>query len=91
MKLSSGAMLQSGSEILVKHYQEENPGDWSEENFFHYISNTKNENIKLLGQVTFDHVLGYFILKAGIHQCNFDYFWTEKTIANIRVNLPSVP
>ena len=25
--------------------------------------------------------LCYFILKAGIRQCNFDYFWTGKTIA----------
>ena len=74
-------MLQSGSEILVKHNQDENPGDWSKENFFNYISNSTNENIKLLGQVTFDYVLGFLILKAGIQKCNYEYFWTGKTIA----------
>ena len=74
-------MLQSGSEIVVKHYHEAHPGDWSEENFFNFLSNTKNENIKLLGEVTFDHALGYFILKSGIRQCNFEYFWAGKTLA----------
>lgn len=77
---NSGLMLQCGSEILVKRFIDSNPKEETFEHFESFIKTTNDKNVKLLAQVTFEHCLGYFVLKAGIRQCNFTYFWVGKSM-----------
>ena len=74
-------MLQCGAELLVKQYLESKPRQESFKGFSEFIAKSKKKNVQLLAQLTFDHILGYFVLKAGIRQCNFAYFWTGKSMA----------
>ena len=73
-------MLQFGAETLVKHYIESKPEQESFEGLSNFIKTTKNKNVTLLAQLTFEHILGYFVLKAGIRQCNYNYWWTGKSM-----------
>ena len=73
-------MLQFGAETLVKHYIESKPEQESFEGLSNFIKTTKNKNVTLLAQLTFEHILGYFVLKAGIRQCNYNYWWTRKSM-----------
>ena len=73
-------MLQFGAETLVKHYIEFKPEQESFEGLSNFIKTTKNKNVTLLAQLTFEHILGYFVLKAGIRQCNYKYWWTRKSM-----------
>ena len=73
-------MLQFGAETLVKHYIEFKPEQESFEGLSNFIKTTKNKNVTLLAQLTFEHILGYFVLKAGIRQCNYNYWWTRKSM-----------
>ena len=73
-------MLQCGAETLVKHYIDSKPEQESFEGFSKFIKTTKNQNVSLLAQLTFEHILGYFVLKAGIRQCNYYYWWTGKSM-----------
>ena len=52
----------------------------SVDGFFEYIDKSNNPNIKLLQAAVFSHMLGYFILKAGICQCNYSYFHCGKQL-----------
>ena len=52
----------------------------SVDGFFEHIDKSSNPNIKLLQIAVFSHTLGYFILKAGIRQCNYSYFHCGKQL-----------
>ena len=75
--------LISGSWILIKNHVEyckETNKRVSVDGFFEYIDKSNNPKIKLLQVAVFSHTLGYFILKAGIRQCNFSYFHCGKQL-----------
>ena len=68
-------MLQCGAETLVKHYIDSKPEQESFEGFSKFIQTTKNQNVSLLAQLTFEHILGYYLehsLRSPININNYN-------------------
>ena len=72
-------MMETGCELLVKHFLKSQMVEKNTENFLIFLNQSENPNVKLLNDVIFKYVLGYFILKAGIRCSNHDYFIAGKT------------
>ena len=79
----TGAMLQTGVEILVKLHLESKPRQKTFQGFSDFMAKSKNRNVRLLAEITFDHILSYFVLKAGIRQCNCKYFRQENSQSRV--------
>ena len=76
--------LESSAQTLVKHYQDHEKSKFgpSCDGFLEFIHKTKNNNQIMLRDAAFRHVLGYFVLKAGIRKCNYNYFQTGKEMVS---------
>ena len=76
-----GVLLAAGSQTLVKEYIDtSNEGTGTADGFFRFVDSSVNDNIKLLYNVVFNYITGYFILKAAVRKCRWDYFLAGKNL-----------
>lgn len=74
-------LLEAGSQTLVKLFLDscdgtvENPDD-----FWKFMESSENGNVKLLYKVVFYYITGYFMIKAGVRKCRWDYFLAGKSL-----------
>ena len=77
-----GVMLEAGSQELVNAYLDNRsssePANLDE--FENFIKQSGNKNYLLLYDVIYKYKLAYFIFKAGIRRCRFDYLETGKIL-----------
>ena len=73
-------MLDTGYEMLIKYFLASSCLEKDAKNFHQFLITTKNPNVKLLQIVVLEFITGYFMIKAGIRSCNFDYFMEGKDL-----------
>jgi hypothetical protein len=74
------AMLETGSEVLAKHYVDTCGGFGSCQGFVEFLSSSCKPNICLLRDIVYEYCLGYMILKGGIRQNDKNYVYCGKDL-----------
>ena len=75
-----GVLLAAGSQTLVKEYIDtSNEGTGTADGFFRFVDSSGNDNIKLLYNVVFNYITGYFILKAAVRKFDGTIFLQART------------
>ena len=75
-------ILEAGTQYLVKCYSEFAQREGKSPNFANFLTYIKRSDDKTINlfELTYEYILGYFILKGGIRRCHASYVFVGKSL-----------